>query len=69
MINTTQNATLTNSSVNHRSRSTLNQEGVGAPDPVLKLQNKISLIDRLLGNTREGRDLKDKFFQMILTPQ
>jgi hypothetical protein len=62
MVNTTHNVTLTNSSVNNRSRSTLNQEGGEAPDPVLKLQNKISLIDRLLGNTREGRDLKDKFF-------
>jgi hypothetical protein len=26
------------------------------------------LIDKLLGNTKEGRDLKEKFFQMILTP-
>jgi len=32
MISTTHNTTLTNQSVNHRSRSTLNQE-----DPVIKL--------------------------------
>jgi hypothetical protein len=32
------------------------------------MQNKISMIDRLLGNSKEGRDMKDKFFQMILTP-
>ena len=64
LLNVTHNETLTNSSVNQRSRSTLPHE-----DPVIKLQTKISLIDKLLGNTREGRDLKDRFFQMILTPQ
>jgi len=35
---------------------------------VTQLQTKISLIDKLLGNTSEGKELKDKFFQMILTP-
>lgn len=33
------------------------------------LQSKINLIERLLGNSKESKDLKDKFFQMILTPQ
>lgn len=37
-------------------------------DPVILLQNKITMIDKLLGNTRESKYLKDRFFQMILTP-